>query len=80
MAAAARLAVGRRRPPARGGLELLELNPVLVHEHGAVAVDAVASHRDRSVRTVVVGAGLAGLVAADELARGGAEVVVLEAR
>jgi monoamine oxidase len=32
------------------------------------------------VRAVVVGAGLAGLVAADELARGGAEVVVLEAR
>jgi monoamine oxidase len=32
------------------------------------------------VRAVVVGAGLAGLSAADELARGGAEVVVLEAR
>jgi monoamine oxidase len=32
------------------------------------------------VRAVVVGAGLAGLVAADELARGGVEVVVLEAR
>jgi len=32
------------------------------------------------VRAVVVGAGLAGLAAADELARGGAEVVVLEAR
>ncbi len=32
------------------------------------------------MRTVVVGAGLAGLVAADELARGGVEVVVLEAR
>jgi monoamine oxidase len=32
------------------------------------------------LRAVVVGAGLAGLVAADELARGGAEVVVLEAR
>jgi monoamine oxidase len=32
------------------------------------------------VRAVVVGAGLAGLVAADELARDGAEVVVLEAR
>jgi monoamine oxidase len=32
------------------------------------------------VRAAVVGAGLAGLVAADELARGGADVVVLEAR
>src|SRR4051794_143135 len=32
------------------------------------------------MRAVVVGAGLAGLVAADELARCGAEVVVLEAR
>ncbi|HEX6651168.1 MAG TPA: NAD(P)/FAD-dependent oxidoreductase [Thermoleophilaceae bacterium] len=32
------------------------------------------------MRAVVVGAGLAGLVAADELARDGAEVVVLEAR
>ncbi len=32
------------------------------------------------MRAVVVGAGLAGLAAADELARGGAEVVVLEAR
>jgi monoamine oxidase len=32
------------------------------------------------MRAVVVGAGLAGLVAADELTRGGAEVVVLEAR
>ena len=32
------------------------------------------------MRAVVVGAGLAGLVAADELARGGAQVVVLEAR
>ena len=32
------------------------------------------------MRAVVVGAGLAGLVAADELVRGGVEVVVLEAR
>jgi monoamine oxidase len=32
------------------------------------------------MRVVVVGAGLAGLAAADELCRGGAEVVVVEAR
>jgi monoamine oxidase len=32
------------------------------------------------VRAVVIGAGLAGLVAADEFRRGGAEVIVLEAR
>src|SRR5438105_1797469 len=32
------------------------------------------------MRVVVVGAGFAGLAAADELQRGGAEVVVLEAR
>ena len=32
------------------------------------------------MRVVVIGAGLAGLVAADELAAAGAEVVVLEAR
>ena len=34
----------------------------------------------RGMRAIVVGAGLAGLTAADELARAGAEVVVLEAR
>ena len=33
---------GRRRPAAPSGLELLELNPVLVHERG-VAVDALAA-------------------------------------
>ncbi len=32
------------------------------------------------MRVVVVGGGLAGLAAADELRRGGAEVVLLEAR
>ena len=75
--AAARLAAAAGELLLENGLELLELNPVLVHERGAVAVDA---WRPRAVRAVVVGAGLAGLVAADELARGGAEVVVLEAR
>ena len=37
--AAARLAVALTQIP---GLELIECNPVLVHEHGAVVVDAVA--------------------------------------
>src|SRR5262249_35301013 len=35
---------------------------------------------DRVVRVVVIGAGFAGLAAADELQRGGADVTVLEAR
>ena len=40
--AAARLAVAAGEILLSSGLELLELNPVLVHERGAVAVDAVA--------------------------------------
>jgi hypothetical protein len=40
--AAARLAAGVGRALLASGLTLLELNPVLVHERGAVAVDAVA--------------------------------------
>ena len=80
---------GGRRAAGRGGaaaaarsagLELIELNPVLVHERGATVVDAVAAARATRMRVAVVGAGLAGLVAADELRRAGAEVVVLEAR
>ena len=43
------------------GLELLELNPVLVHERGATVVDALALRRARP-RVAVVGAGLASLV------------------
>ncbi len=43
LAAAARLAVGAAELALREGLALLELNPVLVHPDGAVAVDAVAS-------------------------------------
>ena len=42
VAAAARLASAAGDLLLSSGLELLELNPVLVHEHGAVAVDAVA--------------------------------------
>ena len=45
VAAAARLAAGAGDLLLAGGLELLELNPVLVHEQGAVAVDAVAVAR-----------------------------------
>ena len=41
--AAARLAVAAGELLRDQGLELLELNPVLVHEQGAVAVDAVAA-------------------------------------
>jgi acetate---CoA ligase (ADP-forming) len=43
VAAAARLAVAAGELLLGQGLELLELNPVLVHEQGAVAVDAVAA-------------------------------------
>jgi hypothetical protein len=43
LAAAASLAAAAGELLLRHGLELLELNPVLVHEHGAVAVDAVAA-------------------------------------
>jgi succinyl-CoA synthetase beta subunit len=43
VAAAARLAAAAGDLLLSSGLELLELNPVLVHEHGAVAVDAVAA-------------------------------------
>jgi len=42
VAAAARLAAAAGDLLLANGLELLELNPVLVHERGAVAVDAVA--------------------------------------
>jgi acetyl-CoA synthetase len=43
VAAAARLAAAAGELLLSAGLELLELNPVLVHEQGAVAVDAVAA-------------------------------------
>jgi hypothetical protein len=42
VAAAARLAAAAGELLLEQGLELLELNPVVVHERGAVAVDAVA--------------------------------------
>ena len=42
VAAAARLAAAAGEILLSSGLELLELNPVLVHERGALAVDAVA--------------------------------------
>jgi acetyl-CoA synthetase len=45
VAAAARLAAAAGELLLSSGLELLELNPVLVHERGAVAVDAVAFAR-----------------------------------
>jgi acyl-CoA synthetase (NDP forming) len=43
VAAAARLASAAGDALLDGGLELLELNPVLVHERGAVAVDALVA-------------------------------------
>jgi acetyl-CoA synthetase len=43
VAAAARLAAAAGELLVANGLELLELNPVLVHERGATAVDAVAA-------------------------------------
>jgi len=45
IAALARLAAAAGALLLEHGLELLELNPVIVHEHGAVAVDAVAALR-----------------------------------
>ena len=45
VAAAARLAAAAGELLVASGLELLELNPVLVHERGATAVDAVAACR-----------------------------------
>jgi acyl-CoA dehydrogenase len=45
VAAAARLAAGAGDLLLEAGLELLELNPVIVHEQGAVAVDALARTR-----------------------------------
>ena len=41
--ALARLAAAAGALLLENGLELLELNPVIVHEHGAIAVDAVAA-------------------------------------
>jgi acetate---CoA ligase (ADP-forming) len=43
LSAAASLAAAAGELLLRHRLELLELNPVLLHEHGAVAVDAVAA-------------------------------------
>ena len=43
MAAAARLAAGVGELLLAADLSLIELNPVFVHEQGAVAVDAVAA-------------------------------------
>jgi acetate---CoA ligase (ADP-forming) len=46
VAAAARLAAGAGDLLLEAGLDLLELNPVIVHEQGAIAVDALArTHR-----------------------------------
>jgi hypothetical protein len=46
VAAAARLASATGELLLDAGLELIELNPVLVHERGAIAVDAVAASGD----------------------------------
>jgi acetyl-CoA synthetase len=45
VAAAAQLAAGTGEALLSLDAELIELNPVLVHEHGAVAVDATIRHR-----------------------------------
>jgi hypothetical protein len=45
VAAAARLAAAAGDALLAGGLGLIELNPVLVHEHGATVVDAAVASR-----------------------------------
>ncbi len=67
--AAARLAAGAGDLLLDAGLELLELNPVIVHEQGAVAVDALARRegtpepKDRHMNEIAARLGEVGLPA-----------------
>ena len=60
------------------GAQLIECNPVVVHERGAVALDASVAGAMYDV--IVVGGGFAGVTAAREAALRGCSVMLLEAR
>jgi monoamine oxidase len=54
--------------------------PRTVDEHLGVLTHGLAPHATRPARVIVVGAGMAGLVAASELARAGHDPVLIEAQ
>ena len=78
--AAARLASRTGRPADRARAHAARAEPGAGLPRGGRGRGRPGGRHSRAVRVAVAGAGLAGLSAADELQRAGAEVVVLEAR